>query len=63
MRFDAGTSPCERAFRWQRALSLLRGFGMAILELGGHRNLQRWDQRVRGGRAIAAGPFVAQRGA
>ncbi|CAK0837724.1 unnamed protein product, partial [Prorocentrum cordatum] len=49
--YNAGISACEKGEQWQRALALLSD------------QLQRWDQRVREGRAVAAGAGAAERDA
>ncbi|CAK0818311.1 unnamed protein product, partial [Prorocentrum cordatum] len=55
--YNAGISACEKGEQWQRALALLS-------EAGAQRHqLQRWDQRVREGRAVAAGTCAAERDA
>ncbi|CAK0880205.1 unnamed protein product [Prorocentrum cordatum] len=57
--YTAGISACAKGVQWQRALALLSEMWEAKLER--NRQLQRWDQRVREGRAVAAGAGLALR--
>ncbi|CAK0858312.1 unnamed protein product [Prorocentrum cordatum] len=50
LSYSAGISACEKGEQWQRALALLSEI-----------QLQRWDQRVREGRAVAVGAGAAER--
>ncbi|CAK0859317.1 unnamed protein product [Prorocentrum cordatum] len=64
--FSAGISACEKGEQWQRALVLLREMWEAKLEpdaISSSIQLQCWDQRVREGRAVAAGFGAAQQDA
>ncbi|CAK0901081.1 unnamed protein product [Prorocentrum cordatum] len=61
--YNAGVSACGKGGQWQRALALLSEMREAKLEPNGAHVfiLQRWDQRVREGRAVAAGAGAAER--
>ncbi|CAK0897833.1 unnamed protein product [Prorocentrum cordatum] len=59
--YNAGISACEKGEQWQRALGLLSEVWEAKLEPSVI--LQRWDQRVREGQAVAAVFGAAQRDA
>ncbi|CAK0845407.1 unnamed protein product [Prorocentrum cordatum] len=61
--YSAGISACEKARQWQRAVSLLREMRGARLEPNVISQLQLRDQRVREGRAVAAGAGAAPRDA
>ncbi|CAK0858317.1 unnamed protein product [Prorocentrum cordatum] len=56
--YSAGISACEKGKQWQLALALLSEMREAKLD-----QLQRWDQRVREWRAVAAGAGAAERDA
>ncbi|CAK0881303.1 unnamed protein product [Prorocentrum cordatum] len=56
---SAGISACAKGVQWQRALALLSGMWEATLETDVI--LQRWDQRVREGRPVAASIGAAPR--
>ncbi|CAK0880211.1 unnamed protein product [Prorocentrum cordatum] len=58
--YSAGISACEKGEQWQRALALLCEMLGAKLQPNVSL-LQRWDQRVREGRAVAGGSGAAQR--
>ncbi|CAK0892995.1 unnamed protein product [Prorocentrum cordatum] len=57
--YSAGVSACEKGEQWQRALALLSE--MREAKLKPPYQLQCWDQRVREGRAVAAGAGAAER--
>ncbi|CAK0901138.1 unnamed protein product [Prorocentrum cordatum] len=59
--YSAVISACEKGEQWQRALALLGELWVARLEPNS--NLQRGNQRVRDGQAVAASFDVAQRDA
>ncbi|CAK0803461.1 unnamed protein product, partial [Prorocentrum cordatum] len=61
LSYSSGISACETGEQWQRALALLSEMCEAKLEPDVIYPLQRWDQRVREGRALAAGARAAQR--
>ncbi|CAK0808031.1 unnamed protein product [Prorocentrum cordatum] len=69
--YNAGIIACGKGRQWQPALALLSEMREAKLEpnvisptiAGSARALQRWDQRVREGRAVAAGACAAKRDA
>ncbi|CAK0824583.1 unnamed protein product [Prorocentrum cordatum] len=56
---SAGISACGMGRQWQQALALLTGMWGVQLEPNSGQ-LQRWDQRVRKGRAVAAGAGSAE---
>ncbi|CAK0873667.1 unnamed protein product [Prorocentrum cordatum] len=58
-RYVAAASACGKGEQWQWALSLLGELVEAKVEPTVI--LQRWDQRVRDGKAVAAGACAAQR--
>ncbi|CAK0841584.1 unnamed protein product [Prorocentrum cordatum] len=58
LSYSAGISACEKGEQWQRALALLSEMWKAKLEPNSL--LQRWDQRVRERRAVAAGAGTAE---
>ncbi|CAK0795975.1 unnamed protein product [Prorocentrum cordatum] len=58
--YSAGISACGKGDQWERALALLSEMWGAKLEPSVTR-LQRWDQRVREGQAVAAGFGAAER--
>ncbi|CAK0820506.1 unnamed protein product [Prorocentrum cordatum] len=58
--YNAGISACEKGGQWQRALALLSEIGEARIKPTVITRLQRWDQRVREGGAVAAGPGAAR---
>ncbi|CAK0793111.1 unnamed protein product [Prorocentrum cordatum] len=58
--YSAGISACGKGQQWQRALAMLSEMKEAKLEPNAI-YLQRWDQRVREGRAVAVGAGAAQR--
>ncbi|CAK0858315.1 unnamed protein product [Prorocentrum cordatum] len=58
--YSAGISACEKGEEWQLALALLSEMWEAKLEQC-WAQLQRWDQRVREGRAVAVGAGAAER--
>ncbi|CAK0844725.1 unnamed protein product, partial [Prorocentrum cordatum] len=60
--YSAVISACGKCEQWQRALALLSEMREATLETDVIQ-LQRWDHRVREGRAVAAGSGAAQRDA
>ncbi|CAK0846756.1 unnamed protein product [Prorocentrum cordatum] len=59
LSYNASISACGTGRQWQRALRLLSEMWEAKLVA----NLQRWDQRVREGRPVAACPRAAARDA
>ncbi|CAK0880204.1 unnamed protein product [Prorocentrum cordatum] len=61
LSYSAGISACEKGKQWQRALALFGEMLAAKLEPNVTSLLQRWDQRVREGRAVAGGSGAAQR--
>ncbi|CAK0810435.1 unnamed protein product, partial [Prorocentrum cordatum] len=61
--YNAGISACGKGEQWQRALVLLSEMWEAMVETNVIKWLQRWDQRVRDGRAVAAGAGAAEQDA
>ncbi|CAK0858303.1 unnamed protein product [Prorocentrum cordatum] len=61
--YSATISACEKGDQWQPALALLSEMRKAKLKPNHWSLLQRWNQRVREGRAVAAGAGAAQRDA
>ncbi|CAK0906597.1 unnamed protein product [Prorocentrum cordatum] len=61
--YVATMSACAKGQQWQRALSLLSEMWGSKLEPTVISMLQRWDQRVREGRTVAAGAGAAERDA
>ncbi|CAK0843967.1 unnamed protein product [Prorocentrum cordatum] len=59
--YNAGISACEKGGQWQPALALLTVMREAQLDPDVIYQLQRWDQRVREGRTVAAGLDTTQR--
>ncbi|CAK0873088.1 unnamed protein product [Prorocentrum cordatum] len=58
--YNAGVSACGKGAQWQRALALLSEMREAMLQPD-ICQLQRWHERVRERRAVAAEPGAAQR--
>ncbi|CAK0877301.1 unnamed protein product [Prorocentrum cordatum] len=58
--YSAGISACGKGEQWQRAVALLSEMWEVTLKPN-FIQLQRWNQRVREGRTMAAGCVAAQR--
>ncbi|CAK0885235.1 unnamed protein product [Prorocentrum cordatum] len=59
--YSAAISACKKGEQWQAALALLSEMSEAKLEPDVFSLLRCWDQRVREGRAAAAGAGAAER--